>query len=65
MIHRIRIQLALALAKSPKHDEIVIDHFKISVLLYSRPENFLWGERIRHYGGFLYVFFIDFRNFVR
>ena len=43
----------------------VIDDFKISVLLYSRPENSKWGEQNFQNGGFLYDFFIKFRNFVR
>ena len=41
-----------------------IDDFKISVLLYSRPENSKWGEQNFQNGGFLYDFFIKFRNFV-
>ena len=41
-----------------------IDDFKISELLYSRPENSKWGEQNFQNGGFLYDFFIEFRNFV-
>ena len=35
------------------------------MLLYSRPENLKWGEQNFQNGGFLYVFFIYFRNFER
>ena len=42
-----------------------IDDFKISELLYSRPENSKWGEQNFQNGGFLYDFFINFRNFER
>ena len=42
-----------------------IDDFKIYGLLYSRPENSKWGEQNFQNGGFLYDFFINFRNFER